>query len=219
MKSNPVGCQILCFGDSNTWGYIPNDGLKSVYQRYPANQRYPGVLQDLLGNSYNIIADGVNNRTIKALDTRPGKGHRQGWEYLSQCLLAHDPLNIVIIFMGTNELKTQFGATPDQVAAEIIELAMIPLNFESQINASSPRVIVVAPPPINDGIAYANARFEDGSARSLELKNALKRQLISSPIQLVDCFDIEDIGSDGLHLLASGHRKLAESLYKTITKQ
>ena len=63
---------VLCYGDSNTYGYVPETGT-----RYPVNVRYPGRLQMLLGNDYNVIEEGCNGRTT--IHDDPVEGWKNGW--------------------------------------------------------------------------------------------------------------------------------------------
>ena len=97
MNTNPKAKRILCFGDSNTWGYIP--GTK--HNRYPADIRWTGVLQQLLGSEFEIIEEALNSRGITKGDSRPGKEGRVGMEYILPCLDSHDPLYYVIVMLGS----------------------------------------------------------------------------------------------------------------------
>lgn len=50
--------EILCFGDSNTHGYMPGIGT-----RYPADTRWSGRLGTLLGDGYHVVEEGMDGRT------------------------------------------------------------------------------------------------------------------------------------------------------------
>lgn len=89
---------VLCYGDSNTYGYNPVNGL-----RYPQDVRWPGKLQSLLGNGYQIIEEGCNGRTTVFDD--PLEGWKNGLDYLRPCLNSHKPVDIVILMLGSNDLK------------------------------------------------------------------------------------------------------------------
>ena len=91
-------CRILCYGDSNTWGYIPG----SDHKRYSKQERWTGILSEMLGDSYEVIEEGLNSRTLISNDTRSGKEGRNGFDYLLPCLDSHDPIDLVIIMLGTN---------------------------------------------------------------------------------------------------------------------
>ena len=90
--------RILCFGDSNTWGYTAGTGV-----RYDENQRWTGVLQRELGDAYTVIEEGLNGRTtVYEHPTLPG---RKGIDYLVPCLESQKPLDLVVLMLGTNDLR------------------------------------------------------------------------------------------------------------------
>ena len=89
--------KILCYGDSNTWGYIPG----TDHQRFSKDERWPGALQRMLGDKYEIIEEGLNSRTLISVDKRRDREGRSGAEYLLPCLDTHDPIDLVIIMLGT----------------------------------------------------------------------------------------------------------------------
>src|SRR5688572_5469747 len=101
---------VLCFGDSNTWGFVPGTGA-----RYGLEVRWPGVLREQLGPDYWVIEEGLNGRTTVWDD--PAVSGRNGQIYLPPCLQTHRPLDAVILFLGLNDLKIKFGATPENIAA------------------------------------------------------------------------------------------------------
>ena len=95
---------ILCFGDSNTWGYDPNQGYTK--QRYSIDERWTGVLQKKLGDEYRIIEEGLNGRTtLRNLDLGdPNAPFLSGREALPMIMSTHKPLDLVMIMLGTNDL-------------------------------------------------------------------------------------------------------------------
>ncbi len=93
---------ILCYGDSNTWGYIP-----ATAGRYPPDVRWPGVMRKLLGEKYNVIEEGLNGRTTVWED--PYKPGRNGLELLIPILDSHNPIDLVVVMLGTNDLKHFYG--------------------------------------------------------------------------------------------------------------
>lgn len=42
--------RIVCYGDSNTWGYIAGSGL-----RYDENIRWPARMRKALGEAYEVV--------------------------------------------------------------------------------------------------------------------------------------------------------------------
>lgn len=121
--------RILCYGDSNTWGYISG----SDHKRY--ENRWTKILSELLGERFEIIEEGLNSRTLISNDIRPGKEGKNGYEYLIPCLDTHDPIDLVILMLGTNELKSSYNKTAEEIGV-ILEKYFIKtiLNRKSQID-------------------------------------------------------------------------------------
>ena len=101
---------ILCYGDSNTWGYDPVS-----QDRYPPTQRWVSVLARELGPEYQVIAEGLNGRTTVWPDPVEGE-HKNGKAYLLPCLESHHPLDLVVLMLGTNDLKHRFGLSAWDIA-------------------------------------------------------------------------------------------------------
>ena len=95
---------ILCFGDSNTWGYSPLD--KS---RHPIDRRWTGMLQQALGPEHRILEQGLNGRTtFKNEEGEDAKPMRSGSQALPMILESQRPLDLVIVMLGTNDVKNRF---------------------------------------------------------------------------------------------------------------
>ena len=94
--------RVLCFGDSNTYGYDPaRDG------RYGDDERYPMVLQDLLGDGWSVVEEGLPGRT--AVFDDPITEGMNGLRVITPILMSHAPLDTVTIMLGTNDSKERFG--------------------------------------------------------------------------------------------------------------
>ena len=104
--------QILCYGDSNTWGTI-GEWVKPTLptKRYAPENRWPCVLQERLGAKVNVIAEGLGGRTT--IYKRYGEEWKCGETYLLPCLRSHRPLDLVIIMLGTNDLQVKKDITAD----------------------------------------------------------------------------------------------------------
>ena len=98
---------ILCYGDSNTWGCKPIV-LPGVVERFDRDVRWTGILRQQLGDDYLVIEEGLNARTTVHDDPIDG-AHKNGKPYLLPCLETHLPLDLVIIMLGTNDLKSRFS--------------------------------------------------------------------------------------------------------------
>ncbi len=140
MKDNEI-VEVLCFGDSLTWGWNPVDR-----GRYPFEKRWTGILQKELGINFNVIEEGLNGRTTIWDD--PIEGEKNGKKYLIPCLESHQPLDLVIIMLGTNDLKLQFNKSAFEIAAAADSLAQIVQKSRTGRNYQSPEVLLISPPPL-----------------------------------------------------------------------
>ena len=126
---------ILCYGDSNTFGFIPVSG-----KRYSIDERWTGILQKLLGNEYRIIEEGLNGRTTVFED--PSKAGRNGKAYLEVCLESHKPIDLIIISLGTNDLKTKFSASENVIAQNMRRLILTVKNYDYGIGYNKPEILI-----------------------------------------------------------------------------
>ena len=140
MKNEEIK-EILCFGDSLTWGWNPVDK-----GRYPFEKRWTGILQKELGIKFHIIEEGLNGRTTIWDD--PVEGEKNGKKYLVPCLESHKPLDLVIIMLGTNDLKLRFNKSAFEIAAAADSLAQIVQKSRTGRNYQSPEVLLISPPPL-----------------------------------------------------------------------
>ncbi len=208
---------ILCYGDSNTYGYNPQNGL-----RYPKDVRWPGYLQLLLNNApdaYTVIEEGCNGRTTVTED--PNEPWKNGLDYLKPCLNSHKPLDIVILMLGTNDLKEYFHKTASQIATDAGVLVDNIKSFTASKQGYIPTVILVSPPQVGEDMP--NSPFSNSfSPRSLaESKSFAKYFKAVAEEKGCIFFDaascVEASKEDSLHLTASGHMALAEALYQVIS--
>ncbi|NTW15024.1 MAG: hypothetical protein HGA38_01485 [Candidatus Moranbacteria bacterium] len=210
MNVNPAAKRILCFGDSNTWGYIPG----TDHQRYPSDIRWPGMMQSLLGNGYEIIEEGLNSRGIENGDDRPEKGGRSAVEYIVPCLDSHDPLDCIIVFLGSNELKSRLNLLPREVGESLRRLLLLIASRSSQGGRSKPHIVVVVPPVIDEETEYCRMldKYMGAHDKSLALKTIFKSIAEEVGVGVIDMQDELKTGDDGVHLLPESHRCLAERL-------
>ena len=133
---------ILCYGDSNTYG------LKSdLVSRYPRNVRWTGILQEKLGSEYYVIEEGLGGRTTVWDD--PVEDYKNGKKYLLPCLDSHKPLDLVIIMLGTNDLKSRFSVTPFDIGASMENLVKTIIKSDAGVDFQPPKILLVTPVPIH----------------------------------------------------------------------
>jgi lysophospholipase L1-like esterase len=132
---------VLCFGDSNTWGYAPGTG-----DRLSRSERWTGLLAEALGDEWHVVEEGLRGRTA-TVDSPLAPG-RAGIDYLVPCLDSHAPIHVVVLFLGTNDLADRYGLPPVDVAGAIARLALIVLRSpDAGAGGAAPKVVLVAPPP------------------------------------------------------------------------
>lgn len=129
---------IVCFGDSNTWGHIPgSDG-----ERYPRDVRWPARLATALADEAEVISEGLSGRNA-TIESPVAEG-RNGLPYLVPCLRSHAPVDVLVIFLGTNDA---YWLEPLLVAMSIGRLVKAARAAESGPGRGAPEILVVCPPP------------------------------------------------------------------------
>ena len=205
---------ILCYGDSNTYGYNPVNGL-----RYPLNVRWTGRLQEMLGTEYRVIEEGCNGRTTVFDD--PIEGWKNGLDYLKPCLNSHKPVDIVILMLGSNDLKDTFHASPQEIANGAGTLIEVIQTFTKEKQGFVPRIILVSPPEIGEDIIHSGfyGRFlEDAVERSRQFPRYYQGIAEKYGCDFLDSAEyVRPSKIDSLHLSPEAHEAFATALYKKVT--
>lgn len=201
---------ILCYGDSNTWGYIP--GGKG---RYPYSIRWTGVLQNELGSDYKIIEEGLNGRTTVFDDPIEG-GFKSGLSYLTPCLETHKPLDLVILMLGTNDLKRRFALSAQDISQGVARLTEIVLKSDAGVEGKAPEVLIVSPIQTGDmKHSCFSQMFDPQTCKTVSKQLAYYYQIAA---QTFGCYYLDaaqfampsDI--DALHMTAEGHHRLGRAI-------
>lgn len=205
--------RILCYGDSNTWGYIPTGG------RYDEHTRWPMRMGELLGPDYAVIEEGFNGRTCVYDDPVEG-GFKSGLQYLPPCLMSHNPLDVVIIMLGSNDTKRRFGLTPMTIGQSMMQLIRAAKLYGINAAGDPAHIIVTGPPRILDNLMetrHAECFGEQAIAVSRDLGPELHRV---SKLMRVDFFDAAPYAEvstlDAVHMTANGHLRLAEAMAEKV---
>ena len=206
--------QILVYGDSLTWGIIPN-----TRKRLEFAERWPGVLENQLneaGLRARIIEDCLNGRRTVFDD--PFKPGRNGLQGIAQRIEIHSPLALVILMLGTNDFQfchpyNDAWASAQGVAALVNEIGKAPIEPGMLV----PPVMIVAPPLIRAPKGPIAPKFKAAAERCAGLAEAY-RQIAAE----LGCgfFDAEQVTSssvvDGVHLDADQHAKLGKALTEPV---
>ena len=201
---------ILCFGDSNTWGYSP-DGVT----RYNSSVRWPSVMQSKLDADFKVIEEGNCGRTTIYDD--PEVPDRNGIKSFPTILEAHAPLDLVIIMLGTNDLKNCYSASAMDIAKSLKKLTQIVLSHDLLQN-HMPEILVIAPPPIaNADKSRFKPTYINGIKESFKIGSTITEYFKDTNIKTFDAGEyIKSSTRDGIHLEPSEHIKLGELIAQKV---
>jgi lysophospholipase L1-like esterase len=208
--------RILIFGDSITWGYIPSP--EGTTERYPFHQRWAGALQDALGESFTVVEEGLNSRTAGVDDYVNGVddsikeyANLNGKLALLPLLRTHDPLDLVIIFLGTNDTRVYNKQIAYDIRLSIGKL--ITIAKLGAFKGREPKILLIAPPP---GRPSQSEAFNQLFAGSYELAKQLgivyKEVAEKENVYFLDSADLFPVvnSADGIHLTAEDNIKLGK---------
>lgn len=192
---------ILCFGDSNTWGWDP-----STKERFPKEIRWTGILKKELGEDYDIIEEGLNGRTTVWDD--PIEGYKNGSKHIIPCLETHRPFDLIVLMLGTNDLKNRFSVSAYDIANSIAVLLDIISKSNAGTDGGKPRILLMCPPPVGKLSEFADA-FIGSEKKSRDFGKYYKAVAQQFGCDYLDTSDyIVSSDIDGIHFEASEHRKL-----------
>ena len=205
---------IMCFGDSNTYGAIPTLARVGRH-RFTSDRRWPGIMRRHLGNGWDVIEEGQGGRTTVHDDPIEGI-HKNGLKSLPVCLETHMPLDLVILMLGTNDLKHRFSVTPNDVADSIEILARIVLRSEAGHAGVPPAVLIVAPPPMLE-VDWFGQMFLGGAAKSTHFAGLFRDAAKRAGAAFFNAGDVVESSTvDGIHLDSDAHRVLGTELAKVV---
>ncbi len=196
---------VLCYGDSNTWGYDP-----ATRGRYSPHVRWTGVLAARLGAEYRVVEEGLNGRTTRWDD--PIEPGRNGLAYLRPCIESHQPLDLIITMLGTNDLKGRFNLSASDIAQSAAELAEMAWRFAHAPDGSHAKVLLVAPPAVS-ALTEFDQLFDGAREKSRQFSRYYRLAAGWYDLPFFDAGAvIVSSEKDGIHFDADEHRKLGEAL-------
>lgn len=195
--------KVLCFGDSNTFGYIPKSG-----KRYDENTRWSGILKKSLKDKFEIIEQGENNRTC--FKDNPAGTKYIGFKYLPFVL--DNSFDIVILSIGINDTQIQYNCSSkdyykgfDKIIALIREIA------------PKAKIILMAPSKLSNDIFKGHfcTMFDKKSIeQSKELSDIYENICLKNGCYFIDLNKITPVSElDGLHYSIESHKKIADFLF------
>lgn len=196
--------KIICFGDSNTFGFNPKDG-----SRYDSDARWTSLLAKNLGDGFEIIEEGCNNRT--GFFQNPDGHMQSGQRYLPECLKKHKNFDIIIVALGTNDLQKKF-MIDESIAKDGLK-NLITIIREFNKNAS---IIVIPPIVLCENIleGYFSCQFDEESIKaSCWIQKTYEMFVKDSNCKLLDLNKyVKPSDIDGLHFDKESHKIIAEKI-------
>jgi lysophospholipase L1-like esterase len=209
--------RILCFGDSLTWGWTPVSDADGATSRYPFAERWTGVMLAALGRGYEVVEEGLNGRTTDADD--PLDPRLNGAHYLPACLASHLPLDLVVILLGTNDLKAHLHRSAVDIATGVSHLLkQIGAAGGSGTSYGAPRAFVVAPPPLGEfSDPWTLAHLARGNERLRELAPMLAALARHHGAGYLDAGTVLTTGgTDGVHFTRENNAALGLAMAEAV---
>lgn len=206
---------IVCFGDSNTHGYDSATG-----GRFDESSRYPCLLEKFLGSGYLVREEGLSGRTTVFDD--PLFEGLNGLSFIYPCLMTHEPVDLLIIMLGTNDTKERFRCNAENIAKGLERLTKKALSATESFRGGKAKILLIAPPPIGQGYEatfVANEMGNDCAEKSRELAFYYEQTAELTGCYFLDAGKIPGIKmhpNDYMHLEKDSHRLLAEKLAEII---
>ena len=210
MNTNPNSKRILCFGDSLTFGKVPGPT-----KRYSSNERWTGVLQNLLGDSYDIIEEGLRGRTTDLND--PNSPGRNGLKYFEGCILSHLPLDLIIILLGTNDLKEKFNRSAKEIADIFQKYKKVINESCKYLEEREPSVLLVSPPLVDEVHALPEWGYKGAGEKAKEFALAYSNMAVNLGFTFLDLSKaVQPSNIDGVHLELKDNEKVANVIEKKV---
>jgi len=206
LTTEPI--KILCFGDSNTYGFNPIDKT-----RFSKTERWTGILQSLLGNRYEVIEEGCNNRTGFV---RNPDGHMQsGTDCLPDCLLKLGRVDLLILALGTNDLQVQFN-----IDFQTVETGVKHLIKLFKVKNPLGNIIIIPPVVLNEDVIKGEWYYQFNEISVKKSDKVAKICINTAKKEECEFFDINSFTSvspvDGVHYDSESHKLIAEKLAEFI---
>ena len=201
---------IVCFGDSNTHGTLPMATIADK-RRLGSKERWPGVAAEALGDSFNVIEEGLPGRTTLHDDPIEGV-HKNGLLALKMVLESHDPIDLLIIMLGTNDLKCRFSLPASDIAIGISKLLELVAMHNSALALDPIKTLIVAPPPILE-TGCLQSMFKGGAKKSSAFKDLFRNVANGHSTAFLDAGSvIQSSPIDGVHFEHDQHERLGDAI-------
>ena len=206
--------RIVCYGDSNTWGYCAATGC-----RYDDDQRWVSMLQQLLGENYMVVEEGVSGRTTVFDD--PLFPALNGLAYLPAMAMSHAPMDLLTVMLGTNDCKERFSVNGQNIADGLRRLVNAAKLMD--IWRDQPRILIVAPMVIGEAVYQVPRIGQEMGAgcveKSRQLPALMKETARETGSWYLDCNPFVKPGpADWMHFDADSNPAFAQAMARMVKR-
>jgi len=211
---------VLVFGDSNAWGWVPGES-RGPLDRYPDGVSWPEVMAVRLGAAVRVRVDAVPARTtdlddpVAAGNFPPLSPHDfNGRTHLPAALVKAAPVDIVILALGTNDMKTRFARSPEAIAEAVLALSVLAATGGPASVYPPPSVLILAPPPLGSLAPWTQETFGGRETVSQAVGPAVADACAAAgvPAEQAGVIVGQTHGVDGVHYTRDDHTALAEAM-------
>lgn len=205
---------VLCFGDSNTYGTPPMSGPDD-WGRHDPPVRWPGVLRQDLGEGWHVVEEGLPGRTTLHDDPIEG-AHKNGLKALPSILESHRPIDVLVVMLGTNDLKARFAVTPEDIAASVGVLIRTIQASPAGVDGKPPALLLVSPAAIVE-TGFLAGMFRGGAEKSRQLGRLYSGIAERLGVAFLDAEALIRVDpAEGIHLDADQHRILGRAVAERV---
>lgn len=211
MLPNKTLKRVLIYGDSYTYGKIPNGA------RYDAETRFTGIAQKLLLDTVEIIEEGLRGRTIAGENSF--FPHRDGLKQFDGIIGSHLPLDLVIFFLGANDTNSGSIKNPQAIVMEYQAYLTKLAWWAKHLGLPVPKIAILAPPIIDEEKSYAPFKdiFKGSQQKSQALPALLEHFSMTNKLEYLDVSKIVSVSpEDGIHFNEDANKILGRELAKFI---
>lgn len=205
---------VLAFGDSLTWGAVAGPRT-----RHPYDVRWPNVLAAGLNNKARVIEEGMNGRTTVFPDPT-STPDRNGAVALPILLMSHQPLDLLIILLGTNDIKYANRCRAFDASMGMTRLIEIAQKFIYNADYAPPQILIMSPPAlVPTGDEWFNELWGHAIAESKLFARNYARVAQEMNVHFFDAGTVAVADkTDGGHLDAKNTKAIGEALVPVVKK-
>jgi len=195
---------VLCYGDSLTWGTIPE-----IFTRYDFEDRWTGIAQKELGPEYHFYENALSGRTTVFEDRiEEGRNGRDGFE---ATLMENAPMDAIVMFLGVNDSKIRFHQEPWDIAWGMELLVSIIEKMKVGRDGKTPKILIVSPIPVGETFGKSlhwTVFNADSRRKTIELAECYKKVAELHNCEFLNAGEYVQAGADGIHVTIESNKIL-----------